>query len=116
MSAQPSCAFYLRLERFRDFWFPRIQEHPYKIAVLWFATLLSIPGLCLMGVRRIRVTGFVLGVLFAYPLMYYIVVSDVRYRYPIVWLPLLPAGYCIHSLVVHYRNRCDTAMRKNVAN
>jgi hypothetical protein len=43
---------------------------------------------------------FVLAVGAIYPLMYYIVVSDVRYRYPILFLSLLSAGYFIRQVVV----------------
>jgi hypothetical protein len=39
-------------------------------------------------------TGFVLLV---YPMMYYIVVSDVRYRLPVLWLSLLPAATFVMS-------------------
>jgi hypothetical protein len=45
--------------------------------------------------RRERATLFVLFVLLIYPLMYYIVVSDLRYRAPVLWLSLLPAGYFV---------------------
>jgi hypothetical protein len=30
--------------------------------------------------------------------MYYLIVSDPRYRYPILWLTLLPAGYFLSRL------------------
>ena len=30
--------------------------------------------------------------------MYYVVVSDVRYRYPVLWLSLLGAGYLLSDL------------------
>ena len=32
------------------------------------------------------ITLYVLVVLALYPLMYYVVVSDMRYRYPVLWL------------------------------
>jgi hypothetical protein len=47
--------------------------------------------------RREAVTGFIAFVLFIYPLMYYVVVSDVRYRYPVLWLSFLAAGYLVFS-------------------
>ena len=81
------------LARVRDFWFPTPNEHPFHSVVIWIATLLSLPGLMLMAFRRVRVTSFFLLVFLVYPLMYYIVVSDVRYRLPILWLSLLAAGY-----------------------
>ena len=39
-----------------------------------------------------RVITFLFAVYALYPVMYYVVVSDVRYRYRILWLTLLPAG------------------------
>ena len=83
----------LTLARFRDFWFPPVEESAFKVHVIWAITILSIPGLIWMLFRRERVSVFVLLVLFLYPLMYYVVVSDVRYRYPVLWLSELPAGY-----------------------
>jgi hypothetical protein len=63
--------------------------------ILWIVTLFSIPGLVLMAYRRERVTLFVVLVLIAFPLLYYVVISDVRYRIPVLWLSLLPAGYLL---------------------
>lgn len=89
----------LTAARFREFWLPRRVEHPFKTLVIWAATILSIPGLALMGFRREKVILFVLSVMLIYPLMYYIVFSDVRFRYPILWLTLLPAGYFVQWLI-----------------
>lgn len=75
------------------FWFPLPDGPKFEAAVVWLATILSIPGLALMAHRKIRCTVFFVAVLFVYPLMYYVVMSSPRYRYPILWLTLLPAGY-----------------------
>jgi hypothetical protein len=88
----------LTLARVRDFWFPIRDEQPFKSWVIWVSTLLSIPGLIVMFRKRIAVLPFVLVVLLIYPLMYYIVVSDVRYRLPVLWLSLLPAGLFLVQL------------------
>jgi hypothetical protein len=48
--------------------------------------------------RRVRVTLFVAAVLLVFPLTPFAVVSDVRYRYPILRLTLLPAGYFLKWL------------------
>src|SRR5579862_7173822 len=85
----------LTLERFREFWFPLPEDHPYTTAVVWLITALSIPGLILMAWRREPVVFFLLPVLAVYPLMYYIVVTDMRYRYPILWISALAAGYFV---------------------
>lgn len=84
--------------RFRDFWFPATAGHPYKIATIWLATLLSIPGLVLMIRMRLNSIFFLLAVFLLYPMMYYVVISDVRYRYPILWLTLLPACFFCDAL------------------
>jgi len=55
---------------------------------------LSIPGLILMARRREPVGIYLLTVLLLYPPMYYITIADVRYRYPVLWVSALAAGYC----------------------
>jgi hypothetical protein len=92
MRTHPTHVRRLTLARVRDFWFPIADKNLFQSVVIWLSTLLSIPGLILMMRRRAQVIPFVLFVLLIYPLMYYIVVSDVRYRLPILWLSLLPAG------------------------
>jgi hypothetical protein len=85
----------LTLKRFWQFWFPPLGERPYMTYIIWLVTALSIPGLMLMAWRRELAALFIATVLLLYPLMYYVVVTDVRYRYPVLWLSLLPAGYFI---------------------
>jgi len=90
----------LTLTRIGEFWFPPVDlnshYHAYFVSLI---TALSIPGLIFMGRRREPITLFVLAVLLLYPLIYYIVVTDVRYRYPMLWLSLLPAGYYVRRLL-----------------
>lgn len=88
----------LTLLRMRDFWLPPAEGDRFRAFAVWIGTLFSVPGLILMLRRRNAVSLFLLAALFLYPLMYYIVVSEVRYRYPILWLSFLPAGYCLHLL------------------
>ncbi len=118
MRAHPAMFLKLTARRIVEFWFPPAevippgyafsnnfgladynerwmhQQHGIDYAI-WIVTGLSIVGLALMVFRRQAVAVFVLTVLAVYPLMYYVVVSDVRYRYPVLWLSLLPAGYFI---------------------
>lgn len=121
--AHPAIFLQLASRRFIEFWFPPAEVIPpgYKFSDdfgladydqrwmyqqhgidygIWTVTGLSIFGLILMAVRRQAVVVFVLAVLAIYPLMYYLVVSDVRYRYPVLWLSLLPAGYFICEVLV----------------
>jgi hypothetical protein len=65
---------------------------------MWLVTALSLPGVVLMVRRREAVAVYILTVSVIYPLMYYIVVSDMRYRYPVLWLSLLPAGYLVREV------------------
>lgn len=85
----------LTLTRFWEFWFPPLGEHAYCSWAIWLITVLSVPGLVLMAWRSEPWTGFIVVTLLLYPLMYYVVVTDVRYRYPILWLSALPAGYLL---------------------
>jgi hypothetical protein len=88
----------LTLERIVQFWFPDPMTPSYTFYGIWAATALSIPGMVLMARRRHAVTLYVMAVWLAYPLMYYIVVACDRYRYPILWTSLLPAGYFLAAL------------------
>jgi len=102
-AANPARFRRLTAERIRDFWFPT-PDHPfphqraYTAYAVWLATVLGIAGLILMIRERRPVVVFVLIVGLIYPLIYYVTVSDVRYRYPILWLSLLPAGYFICAI------------------
>lgn len=87
----------LTIERLRHFWFPPPGRPAFPAYMIWLGTALSVPGLILMMWRRERAALFIGFALILYPLMYYIVVADVRYRYPVLWLSLLAAGYFIHS-------------------
>lgn len=112
----------LTLRRFIEFWFPAADWIPptkkfqnafsvphytrkwsmqqIRIAnVIWLATLLSIPGLILMVRRGEAIAFYFVAVLTIYPLMYYMVVTDVRYRYPVLWISLLCAGYFLCEMM-----------------
>ena len=84
--------FHLTAKRIVEFWFPSPVYGVYGRSI-WLVTALSIPGLFLM--RRSLRMRFMGTVFLVYPCLYYVVVSDYRYRYPILWLSLLPAGYAI---------------------
>jgi len=98
MESHPHRFLVLTIERLRDFWFPRPIETPFKCAVVWIATLLSIPGLFKMIQRWMGLAVFVCSTLLIYPLMYYVVVSSLRYRLPVLWLSLLPCGWFLVDL------------------
>ena len=87
----------LTAARVRGFWFPPPDHPAYTAYVIWFATLLSVPGMILMLRNREPALVFMMTVLLVYPPMYYVVVTDVRYRYPVLWLTFLFAGYFIRK-------------------
>jgi len=101
IKTHPARFYVLTVERIRNFWFPPLNEDTVQAPVIWVITILSIPGLWLMAKHRESVTLFVLSVFIIYPLMYYVVVSNTRYRYPVLWLSLLPAGYFIWKIYLH---------------
>jgi len=87
----------LTFSRAMEFWFP--DGLTGTLYGFWLGTILFVPGLMVMARRREPVTVFVLFVSLVYPLMYYIVVSCDRYRYPILWASHLPAGYAVAVLI-----------------
>jgi len=91
----------LTVSRVMEFWFP--DGDTGNLYAFWLSTILFVPGLILMARRREPVTAFVLFVSLVYPLMYYIVVSCDRYRYPILWASQLPAGYFAAVLIEQMR-------------
>jgi hypothetical protein len=93
----------LTLARVVEFWFPVPVPPRYSIYVVWIITVLSIPGLFLLLKRRIPAAYFLSAVFLLYPLTYYIVVSGIRYRVPIVWLSSLAAGYFLTAVVPRLR-------------
>jgi len=87
----------LTLARMVQFWFPEPEQSPFTVYAIWAVTLLSIPGVVLMARRKEPALWFFLAVWLIYPLTYYVMVSCDRYRYPILWTSLLPAGYWLAS-------------------
>jgi hypothetical protein len=88
----------LTVRRVFDFWFPPAAAPLDSVFTIWVATSLSVPGLILLMYRRVPVSLYIIAVAATYPLLYYVVVSDVRYRYPLLWLSLLCAGYLLDDV------------------
>ncbi len=89
---------YLTVQRLRQFWFPQLVGAVVPVYLIWFGTVLSVPGLLLMAWRREAAAAFLAAVFLLFPLLYYVVVSDVRYRYPILWLSFIAAGNALYSI------------------
>ena len=89
----------LTARRFVEFWFPNpagVSMYSYSI---WAITALSIPGILIMLKERTPAVWFVISVLAMYPVIYYFVQTSIRFRYPVLWLSLLPAGYWIAGML-----------------
>jgi hypothetical protein len=101
----------LTVQRVVEFWFPEPVGLLYPTYAVWLVTVLSVPGLFWMLRRKEQVTWFIVAVWLFYPLMYYVMVSGDRYRYPILWTSLLPAGYLLARIFPGH----DRAHRRSVA-
>jgi hypothetical protein len=58
--------------------------------------------------HRQQISYFILGVWLIYPPIYYVMVSSDRYRYPILWTSLLPAGYFLAWLSERWHARASS--------
>jgi hypothetical protein len=99
--SHPDAFARLTVERMLDFWFPPAAVPLYATFTIWVATGLAFQGLILLMYRGVPASLFMIVVAAVYPLLYYVVVSDVRYRYPLLWLSLLCAGYLLSELANH---------------
>jgi hypothetical protein len=88
----------LTAARVRMFWFPDADDSRWYSRSISFVTITAAMGMLLLARRRDPIIVFIAGALFTYPLLYYFVQSDPRYRTPILWLPLLAGGYLLSSL------------------
>lgn len=87
------------------FWFPSPTGHPLTDSrippgplVMWFMTLLSVPGLWLLWKKNAHAAGILALWLVLFPLIYYVVQFDPRYRFPILWVNFLLAGILMAEL------------------
>ena len=95
MWSHPRRLLQLALGRIGEFWFPVPSPPRRATYMVWIITLLSIPGFLLMLYRRMPVAALFGGIFLLYPLLYYVVVSEERYRLPILWLSCLTAGFLL---------------------
>src|ERR1700730_9884684 len=92
----------LTAQRFLLFWFPVKGLAPFRRypSFVWVTTLFSIFGLIRLWTRSRRAVWFLGGAMFVYPLVYYIVQFEPRYRDPIMWISLLLAGYGLTEILL----------------
>ncbi|MCE5307160.1 MAG: hypothetical protein LLG20_05925 [Acidobacteriales bacterium] len=96
ISAHPGIFCRLTAQRVLEFWFPNVAEGPFAYTIATI-TLLSLAGFVLMARQDVLFLRFAVWTSLLYPLVYYVVFSDSRYRIPILWISLLGAGYCLQA-------------------
>jgi hypothetical protein len=84
----------LTLSRILRFWIPAPVLPPYAWSI-WLITALSAPGLMFAWLRREPAARTLGAILLFFPVTYYFIQADDRYRYPILWVTLLLAGYAL---------------------
>ncbi len=91
----------LSLERALLFWFPPRGSQLVFPELQWLITLLGWAGLWVMRRQGVAIWRWFALLWLFYPLVYYTVQSDYRYRYPIQWTLLLSAGWAVTGLGRH---------------
>ncbi|MEQ1886136.1 MAG: hypothetical protein ABL967_13815 [Bryobacteraceae bacterium] len=86
----------LRVQRF---WFPIPEPLPLSSRSVWTATVVSWIGLVLLAIRKNPALWFFFAAPAFYALPYYLTNNDARYRYPVLWISVLCAGYAISHLL-----------------
>jgi len=105
--SHPKQFFSLSALRLAAFWFPPATQRTYSLVgpgrklervTVYVMTLLSLPGLVMLYRRDKRSAAMCATCLSLYPLVYYIVQYDYRYRYPILWVTFLLGAFPITAL------------------
>ena len=73
---------------------------------------LGMAGLAWMAQARAPMWGYLAAVILITPLPYYIVVSELRYRAPVLWVSQLAAGYLLARLMERYGRRAKSWGRR----
>jgi hypothetical protein len=96
ISSHPARFIKLSILRFIAFWMPTENlNNPYACGrhrervVIYLITLLSVLGLVILCQRDIKSGLLLISCLTVFPLVYYLVQFEDRYRYPIMWATFL---------------------------
>ncbi len=101
ISAHPHAAGTLIAQRFWFFWFPSTEgligyrQQRARWLFLHAFTLASLWGLYQSWKQRLRCLQLLGIYLILFPLVYYVVEFDARYRYPVLWMTWLLAAHAI---------------------
>ena len=86
--------------RIAYFWFTPYTRQPWKNLVVTPLTALAFYGLWVMLRRRLPLGYLLLAAWIGYPLVYYLVQTDTRYRYPIEWTFVLLGVFAVYTMIV----------------
>ena len=109
ISSHPARFIKLSVMRFIAFWMPTENlNNPYasgrhlERAAIYLITLLSVFGLVILCRRDIKSGVLLISCLTVFPLVYYLIQFEYRYRYPIMWatflLGAIPLTACARQL------------------
>jgi hypothetical protein len=103
MAANPSRFVWLTARRVWLFWIP---QRSYALLSLVECVEAVLAGLGLWSLFKIHAAGrtLILGLWMTYPILYYIVQADGRYRYPIEWTIVLAAALGVSFLAASYKS------------
>jgi hypothetical protein len=99
IEAHPAAFGKLTLLRVRYFWFPRMQR-AWQTLFYGLLTLFGFCGAYRAVCRRELAALLILSAWLTFPLIYYLIESADRYRYPIDWMLLLCACYCLDGIMI----------------
>ena len=106
---------WLCAKRFVTFWDGSTMKYFAPAAPWWFSwsfpifSLLLLPSLILVCVRRIHAWQLFAGAILLYPVPYYITSTQVRYRHAIEPLMLLVMAFALLASIDFFRSRARTA-------
>jgi hypothetical protein len=108
--ANPRVFASLTGRRFLKFWFPYLGSLRYAIPT-GLLTVVSLAGLGFLFRNNRRAAWMLTSTLLLYPLFHYFVQFEARYRYPIFWATLLPAGYAVVEIASWLRKALQPSVR-----
>ena len=90
--------------RFWQFWFPVAKDQSAYAQAVWLLTVLSVPGFIAMARNRLPGWKYMFAVSVLAPIPYYLVLSGIRYRAPMLWAAQIAAGYFLALVISKLRS------------
>ena len=97
----------LALQRMLQFWFPVSNKYFAVTIAVWLITMFAIAGIVLLGLRDFPTSLPIVIPFLVFPLVYYIIETSRRYRYPLEALMMLMACYTVFRLAAAITGRAS---------